>query len=508
MKNFQTRRLGLERGVSLRHRFNDRRMNHKKSDEYISHMVAIVESSEDAIISKSPDGIIRSWNKGAETMFGYNASEIVGKHISIIIPDQYDEDEKTIISRIYKNEVINHLETERRKKNGECFFVSITLAALRDPNGKIIGISKIIRDIDARKRSEAALALAARKLDFENQEKSDRASELLIANIELLFQNEEKEKRAAELGIANCKLAIENEEKEQRAHELILANAELLFQNGEKEKRAAELLIANQELAYQNVQKEERARELILVNSELAQKEISLKKHNEELEQFAYVASHDLQEPLRTVSNYMAVMIEDYGHVLDDKGISHLTSVTKATNRMSNLIKSLLEFSRLGNNSKIAHVDCEVIISEVLADLNTVIVKSKALIEIGAMPTLNAYEVELGQVFQNLITNAIKFQRIGVQPWIRIGYSHTSGVHLFSVTDNGIGIDPSHFEHVFKIFQRLPTDIVYEGSGIGLANCRKIVHLHQGEISIESIPGELTTVYFTIGNLMPGDETS
>src|SRR4030066_58448 len=158
-------------------------------------------------------------------------------------------------------------------------------------------------------------------------DKRIKSDELIKANKELAFQNREKEKRADELIMANKELAFQNKEKEKRADELVIANKELAFQNKEKEKRAAELIIANKKLAVQNKEKEKRAKELLIANKEL--------------EQFPYIASHDLREPLRTVSNYMKVFEEDYTGLLDDNGHKYLHSVNNATKRMSQLIKSL-----------------------------------------------------------------------------------------------------------------------------------------------------------------------
>ena len=244
--------------------------DHRGDEAYMAYLAAIVESSDDAIISKSLDGTITSWNKGGEKMFGYDAMEAVGKNISMIIPPEFAAEEKTILERIRNNEIIDHFETMRVKKNGEQFYVSLTVSPLKDPDGTIIGISKIARDISRRKRSEAEALLIYTKLIHQNLEREKRAAELVIANEELAFQNEEKEKRAAELIIANKELAFQNAEKEKRAAELIVANEELIFQNEEKEKRAAELVIANKELAFQNDEKEKRAAELIIANKELA----------------------------------------------------------------------------------------------------------------------------------------------------------------------------------------------------------------------------------------------
>src|ERR1035438_1217581 len=169
-----------------------------EEEAYIGHLSAIVESSEDAIISKSLDGIITSWNKSSEKMFGYTSEQAIGKHISLIIPPQYIDEEKKIVERIRNNEIVDHYETVRNKKNDEQFYVSLTVSPLKDKAGNIIGVSKIARDITSGKKSERELIEANVELEFQNNEKEKRAAELIIANKELAFQNNEKEKRAAE----------------------------------------------------------------------------------------------------------------------------------------------------------------------------------------------------------------------------------------------------------------------------------------------------------------------
>ena len=305
--------------------------------------------------------------------------------------------------------------------------------------------------------------------------------------------------------LINKELAFQNQEKEKRAAELAIANKELLFQNDEKEKRAAELIIANKELAFQNEEKEKRAAELITemkIQEATRIKQLELEIKNKELEQFAYIASHDLQEPLRTVSNYIQVFEEDYENLLDVKARRYLQSANDAIKRMSNLIRLLLDFSRLGQNSKLTHVCCKKIIDEVIADLDNLIKTSKTDIEVSEMPALNLYESELRELFQNLITNAIKFRKKDTTPKIQIRSEKTDGKWKFSVSDNGIGIAPAHFEQVFVIFKRLHAkEDGYEGNGIGLANCKKIVMLHQGEIWIDSTLDVGTTFHFTIPDL-------
>jgi signal transduction histidine kinase len=359
-----------------------------------------------------------------------------------------------------------------------------------------------------KEKRAAELVIANRELVVQNNEKGKRAAELIISNQELAFQNEEKEKRAAELSVANTELAFQNKEKEKRAAELVVANRELVVQNAEKEKRAAELIIANEELAFQNKEKEKRAAELVIANKELAyQNEVKEKRAaeliiaNKGLEQFSYIASHDLQEPLRTVANYMQVFEEDYMHLLDENARKYLHSVNSAVKRMSMLVKSLLDFSRLGHSTKRSFVDCKALVDVVISDLETMIRTANADIEVFEMPHLNVYEVEIRQVFQNLIVNAIKFRREGFRARIEIRSEPIAEGWRFSVADNGIGINRVHFERIFDIFQRLHTNEEYEGNGIGLSNCKKIVESHQGTIWVEASPERGSTFFFTIPSL-------
>jgi signal transduction histidine kinase len=406
---------------------------------------------------------------------------------------QNREKEKRADELIMANKELAFQNTEKEKRANELIIANKELA---------------FQNEEKEKRAEE-LIIANKELAFQNREKEKRADELILANKELAFQNAEKEKRAGELITANKELVFQNEEKEKRAEELFIANKELAFQNREKEKRADELIIANKELAFQNGEKEKRAAELIIANNELevqnlqkGKRETELVIANKELEQFAYIASHDLREPLRTVSNYMQVFEEDYLGLLDDNARKYLHSVNNATKRMSMLIKSLLDFSRLGHDIKLTYVDCKKLVHDVIDDLENTIRDSNADIEVTELPGLIAYETGLREVFQNLITNAIKFRKKDKKLKIRIGSEKMNKKWKFSVSDNGIGISSAHFEKVFVIFQRLHiNEKEYEGNGIGLANCKKIIQLHEGEIWVESVIGKGSTFFFTIPNL-------
>ncbi len=210
-----------------------------------------------------------------------------------------------------------------------------------------------------------------------------------------------------------------------------------------------------------------------------------LQAKNQELEQFAYIASHDLQEPVRTISSFSKLLHTRYTDQLDERGQKSLTFILDSCQRMQALIHGLLEYSRLGKQAEPEMIDIADMLQGVIADLNTAIENSKATLDIGPLPTLRIFAVEVRLLFQNLIGNALKFSRPGIPPQIAVTARREHGSWQFAVTDNGLGIEPQAREKVFMIFQRLQNRNEYEGTGIGLAHCRKIVEMHGGRIWIE-----------------------
>jgi PAS domain S-box-containing protein len=224
-----------------------------------------------------------------------------------------------------------------------------------------------------------------------------------------------------------------------------------------------------------------------------------LKTSNNELEQFAYVASHDLQEPLRTISNFTGLFEQQYKGKLDKKADEYLNFISSSTARMQILIKDLLEYSRIGKNDiDKTEVDCNELLKEVLNDLSKSTNESKAEIHSEYLPTMKGYPMELKSLFQNLISNAIKFQKGDGHPIINISVKDKNTKWLFAVKDNGIGIDRKYYDKLFIIFQRLHNKTEYPGTGIGLVQCRKIVELHGGKIWVDSELGKGSTFYFTL----------
>jgi PAS domain S-box-containing protein len=230
----------------------------------------------------------------------------------------------------------------------------------------------------------------------------------------------------------------------------------------------------------------------------LAEQAEELARSNKELEQFAYIASHDLQEPLRMVASYVQLLADRYRGRLDDRADHYIHYAVDGAVRMKRLIDALLSYSRVGTpGNPPAPADSQAILQEVLRHLQGTIEEKQAVVTHDALPTVPADAVQLGQLFQNLIANALKFTG-EAPPRIHIAAQREHRAWRFSISDNGIGLDPEHAGRIFEIFQRLHGPAEYPGTGIGLAICKKIVERHGGRIWVESQPGRGATFYFTI----------
>lgn len=227
-------------------------------------------------------------------------------------------------------------------------------------------------------------------------------------------------------------------------------------------------------------------------------KSVELERQNKELKQFSYIASHDLQGPLKTVSNYIGLLKKNYAGKFDKNADIYLQFISDAVVRMKTQIKDLLDYSRIGQNKAPGTVNLNTLLNTVRENLAKSISKAKVEFDIETLPQVMGYEMELSLLFQNLISNALKFRKKKQKLYINISAKEEKGYYTFAVQDNGIGIEAPYLQKIFVIFQRLHTREEYEGTGIGLAHCQKIIELHQGEIWVESKIDEGSTFYFTL----------
>ena len=223
-----------------------------------------------------------------------------------------------------------------------------------------------------------------------------------------------------------------------------------------------------------------------------------VQRSNQELQQFAYTASHDLQEPLRMVSSYMQLLEMKYKEQLDDKAKKYIHHVVDGTTRMQSLIDGLLKYARIAPDKELSPVDTNSSCAAAIANLEEALRETGGKVTVDDLPSAKGDETQLIQLFQNLIGNGLKYQKPKVAPHVHVSARLEEKEWVFLVKDNGIGIDPEHYDKVFQIFQRLHTREEYPGTGIGLASCKKIVERHGGRIWVESTPGEGSTFYFTI----------
>ena len=369
----------------------------KKAAEENQKLANVVESSDDAIITKSLDGRILTWNKGAEGIYGYSKMEVIGKNISLLAPPELKKEIEELIAKIKLKEKVHHYETLRIRKDGTLINISLTLSPVFDSSGKLIAISNISRDITEQK-------LAEKKLNE--------------------YKNSLEEK---------------------------------------VEKRTVELA-----------------------------------KSNAELEHFAYITSHDLREPLRMITSFLQLLERRYSDQLDQDAHEFIGYAVDGAKRLDDMTKDLLEYSQITSKDReFSQIDSEQILEETLLNLKIKIEENNAIITNDPLPHVYGNEILLVQLFQNIIGNSLKY-RSEKTPQIHISAMEKQDQYLFSIKDNGIGMDSKHLERIFTIFQRLHNRDEYEGTGIGLAIAEKIVHQHNGEIWVESELEKGTTFYFTL----------
>ena len=482
----------------------------KKAEEKIQSLANIVESSDDAILTKSLNGIITSWNKGAEQIYGYSSEEILGKHISILEPDSLKEETKQLVEEVKQGKKIKHHQTLRLKQDSTIINVSVTFSPVFDPFGKLVAISTITRDVTEHKKTEEKIRLS----NIYNRSLIEASLDPLVTigrDGKITDVNTSTE---VITGYLRDKLIgrdfmdyFTEPDKARKGYQEVFREGfvsyyalEIQHRNGSRTPVLYNASVYKDEsgevigvfAAARDITERKKAEEILKLKLE------ELARSNEELEQFAYVSSHDLQEPLRMISSYLQLLQRRYQGNIDDKADKYIYYAVDGAARMQNLINDLLEFSRVTTRAREPEpTDSELILNQVLSNLDLYIKENKATVSHDPLPEVMADSTQLAQVFQNLIINGIKFHSEEA-PKINISAEKKAKEWIFSVQDNGIGIDPQYSEKIFEVFKRLHNKEEYPGTGIGLAVCKKIVERHGGRIWVESELGKGSTFYFTL----------
>lgn len=468
----------------------------------------MVESVPNAILLLNRDGKIVYINNQAEKLFGYDRVELIGQVVEELLPHRYRKNHPTFRNSFFLSPKVRPMGAGRElfglKKDGSEFPIEIGLNPVVTADGTLV-LASII-DITERKKAEQRFRLvvesAPNAMVLVN---NDGIIALVNEQTEKLFGYERKELIGTKLEILLPeRFRLEHPDRRNQFFQSpsvrSMGAGRDLFA---RRKNGSEVQV---EIGLNPIDTDEGLMVLasIIDITERKNQEATLIRKNElevknkELEQFAFLASHDLQEPLRTVSNYIQILEEDYGNTFDSNVNRHLKTIDQATKRMSVLVKALLMYARIGRDQKLTPTNLNRTLSEVLSDLENLILHSKAKIISDTLPSLSVYEVEFRQLLQNLITNAIKFSKKETDPEIRIRCQEEDNHWHFSFQDNGIGIESKYLDRIFFIFQRLHIKEEYEGHGIGLAHCKKIIELHNGRIWVESVPGVGSTFYFNI----------
>jgi PAS domain S-box-containing protein len=478
-----------------------------ESDERIRVLVDGVQDY--AIFMLDPKGTIVSWNIGAERMKGYRADEIIGQNFSRFYPQEnidrgMPEEDLRVAAASGRSEV----ERWRVRKNGTLFLADLLITAARDTSGNLVGFSEISRDISERKESEAKYrGLLEAAPDAMVVVSETGKIVLLNVQAEKQFGYSRDELLGQDVteiiptGFAERLQADALRTAEEATTQQIGTGIELFVRRKDGSEFPVEVMLSPLQssrgilvtAAIRDITERRRAQEHLL------QTVGELKRSNDELEHFAYVASHDLQEPLRMVASYTQLLAKRYKGRLDSDADDFIAFAVDGSNRMQRLINDLLTYSRAGaSTDPPRRISSEAALQSALTNLAATIVESAAVVTHDSLPLVTMDDTQLTQVFQNLIGNAVKYRGTAA-PHIHISAVSTTGTEwIFSVRDNGLGIEPQYFEKIFVLFQRLHGRSEFAGTGIGLAICKKMLERLGGRIWVESEASNGSTFHFAI----------
>jgi PAS domain S-box-containing protein len=475
-----------------------------------AHLAAIVDSSDDAIVSKSLKGIIQSWNLGAERLFGYSASEAVGQSIAIIIPKDRLSEEDMILSRIQRGLKVDHFRTIRRRKDGTEVPVSVTVSPITNESGEIIGASKIARDDSDRVSAETAdahlAAIVASSDDaiiskdlFGVVKSWNRGAEQLFGYlaeemigqpITILLPEDRLEEETSILERVRRGERVDHFEtvrvrKDGKTVHVSVTISPIFDRSGK---------VAGASKVARDISEKKRfeattAALTAELEHRVQERTAELEAANKEMEAFTYSIAHDLRAPLRAIIATSAILAEDLGDSLPKEALPLLARQAGSAMHLSRLVDDLLTYARLGKGQmKVGSVNLSelvyTIISAIKSPIHTFTVQENMVCQ--------GDQSLIYLLMQNLIENAHKFSPEGGV--ITVGQEGLT----FFVRDEGIGFDMAYAEKIFLPFERLVRQDEIAGTGIGLANAKKIVERHNGAIWATSVPGQGTTIYFTL----------
>ncbi len=477
----------------------------------------LMEAAPDAMVVVNQAGEIVLLNVQAEKQFGYRRDELVGQKVKNIIPEGFAErliaDDLRTAEEALAQQIGTGIELTARRKDGTEFPIELMLSPLESAEG--ILVTAAIRDISVRKEAERQIARMEGRYRGLLEAAPDamvvvnQGGEIVLLNVqaekqfgyhrdELLGQ---RVKNIIPDGFAERLIADGLRSAEDALAQQIGMGIELMGRRKDGSEFPIELMLSPLESA-EGILVTAAIRDISLrkaAEANLLQKVDELKRSNEELGQFAYIASHDLQEPLRMVASYTQLLSRRYKGKLDSDADEFIAFAVDGASRMQRLIQDLLAYSRVGTKGKGLHnTSSEAAFRQAITNLRGAIETSGAVVTHDPLPTVMADEMQLTQLFQNLVGNAIKYQNAGT-PEVHVSAAkNDSNNWSFAVKDNGLGIDSQYFERIFGMFQRLHRRDEFTGTGIGLAICKKIVERHGGSISVESQPGHGSTFRFAL----------
>jgi PAS domain S-box-containing protein len=477
----------------------------------------LLEAAPDAMVVVNQNGEIVLLNVQAEKQFGYHRDELVGQKVKNIIPEGFAErlvaDGTRTAAEALAQQIGTGIELIARRKNGSEFPIEIMLSPLESAEGTLV--TAAIRDISVRRAAEKHLAQMEGRYRGLLEAAPDamvvvnQSGAIVLLNVqaekqfgysrdELVGQ---KVKNIIPEGFAERLVADALRSVEEALAQQIGTGIELTGRRKDGSEFPIEIMLSPLEstegtlvtAAVRDITTRKKA------EANLLNKVEELNRSNEELGQFAYIASHDLQEPLRMVASYTQLLSRRYKGKLDSDADEFIAFAVDGAGRMQRLIQDLLAYSRVGTKGQeLLAISSEQALQQALINLRGAIEEKGALVTHDPLPTVLADEVQLIQLFQNLVGNAIKYQSPGVPKVHITAVRNGANKWTFSVQDNGLGIDSQYFEKIFGMFQRLHKREEFAGTGIGLAICKKIIERHDGSISVESQPGQGSTFRFAL----------